>query len=234
MIELCFHPSLQHALTRARRRQAGVTVMGIHVDLSWGDLTAPFPPEAVQALDRLQAEAAQGETIRIWTDTSPAGACGLRFAVHLLQEAPGPLWAVPLTKEYRRPDGVRVVAAHWGEVSPQALDTFADPPVLLDQPARQALAQQWNRLRQENAPLRIVAGDTLRSAAADHYDASILAACPEAPCQGAALIGQLVSWQLGIDDQFWAARVEALVAAGKLKRIETQGGGLSEAIIARG
>lgn len=89
--------------------------------------------------------------------------------------------------------------------------------LLLDPPARRALARQWDQLRRENVPLRIVKAGVVRSAEADHYDPRILAACPDVPCRVAELIGQLVGWQLGIDDQFWAARVKALLDQGKLK-----------------
>ncbi len=233
MIELCFNPSLKGALTEARRFHPGATVVGVDAPLFRGDITNPSLT-AVPALISLQKRAARGEAVRIWTDRTPAGACGLLFASHLLRDAPGPLWAVPLTKCYHRPDGVKVVAAHWGEVAPKELEAFADPPVLLDQTARRDLARQWADLRQENAPLRVVENGAVHSAEITYYDGLILSACPDQPCRVAELIGRLVNQQLGIDDWFWAERVQALLEAEALRLVEPQEGRFYEAVIARG
>lgn len=219
MIDLCFHPGLKTALLHAPRRPESTEVLELTSPLFYGDISRPIPPASAPDLVRLQTRAQQGDSIRLWTDASPTGACGLLFAVHLLQDAPSPLWAVPLAKEYRRPDGVQIITTHWGEVSPKELAFFADPPVLLEQATRRKLARQWDKLREENAPLRIVTAGEVRSVEADYYDASILAACPDQPCTVAALVGQLVSGQLGIDDQFWAQRVQALLASGQLLRV---------------
>lgn len=233
MIELCFNPSLKGALTQARRFHPGATVVGVDAPLFRGDITNPGLT-AGPALISLQKRAARGEAVRIWTDRTPAGACGLLFASHLLRDAPGPLWAVPLTKCYHRPDSVKVVAAHWGEVAPKELEAFADPPVLLDQTARRDLAQQWANLQQENAPLRVMENGAVHSAEITHYDGLVLSACPDHPCRAAELIGRLVSQQLGIDDWFWAERVQALLEAGALRLVEPREDKFYEAVIARG
>ncbi len=233
MIELCFNPSLKGALTEARRFHPSTTVVGVDAPLFRGDITNPGLT-AGPAFISLQKRAARGEAVRIWTDRTPAGACGLLFASHLLRDAPGPLWAVPLTKCYHRPDGVKVVAAHWGEVAPKELEAFADPPVLLDQTARRDLAQQWANLQQENAPLRVMENGAVHSAEITHYDGLVLSACPDHPCRVAELIGRLVNQQLGIDDWFWAERVQALLEAEALRLVEPQEGRFYEAVIARG
>lgn len=220
MIDLCFHPGLKAVLLHAPQRPERTEVLELTVPLFYGDISQPVSPASAPDLTRLQARARQGDSIRLWTDASPTGACGLLFAVHLLQDAPGPLWAVPLAREHRRPDGVEILAAHWGEVTPKELASFAGSPVLLEPAIRQKLARQWDKLREENAPLRIVTAGEVRSAEAGYYDASILAACPDQPCTVAELIGQLVSGQLGIDDQFWAQRVRALLDSGQLRRVE--------------
>ena len=231
MIELCFNPSLKGALTQARRFHPGTTVVGVGAPSSGGH-HRPRPDRRAR-LGLSAKRAARGEAVRIWTDRTPAGACGLLFAAHLLRDAPGPCGRSPdpvLPPSGRREGGGRPL----GRGRPEDLEAFADPPVLLDQAARRELAQQWATLQRENAPLRVVENGAVHSAEITYYDDRILSSCPDHPCRVAELIGRLVGQQLGIDDWFWAERVQALLEAGALRLAEPQEDRFYEAVIARG
>lgn len=129
MIDLCFHPGLKTALLHAPRRPESTEVLELMSPLFYGDISRPIPPASAPDLVLpCKPGRSKGIPSAFGPMPRPPGPCGLLFAVHLLQDAPSPLWAVPLAKEYRRPDGVQIIATHWGEVSPKELAFFCRSP----------------------------------------------------------------------------------------------------------
>lgn len=170
--------------------------------------------------DRVQA----GEDLRIWYDQSPDDRCGLCWLLSALPPVAGRLilvelpvwgWDDPTAKTIQSCTG-------WGEVSPE--DWWRYLPFQRDAPPvfQTALAQQWRRLQQENAPLRAVVSGRLTGVPADFYDPLIvrsLAGQPDEFHQGAAIGNFLGQYPLGLGDGFVFQRMEVMRTAGWLETV---------------
>jgi hypothetical protein len=80
----------------------------------------------------------------------------------------------------------------------------------------------WRQLRAENAPLRVLANDTLVSAPISFFDAMVMSQVTDQWRKVARVVGQALHSQMDdqifqTDDFFLAARVKALVEAGRLE-----------------
>ncbi len=77
------------------------------------------------------------------------------------------------------------------------------------------LAQQWERLVAENAPLRVLENGKIVSADLSYYDAAILSNVPAEETIAARVIGRTLA-DCRVSDEFVFARLRALAAAGEL------------------
>ncbi len=113
--------------------------------------------EVLAAAEELRARAAAGEEVRIWADDTPDGACGLRHAAALLAGLDARVTLVSLPRWWERPDGAVVRWDRgWGEVHPEEFGLHLGGAEELTRPVLRMLALEWERLREENAPLRAV------------------------------------------------------------------------------
>jgi hypothetical protein len=107
-----------------------------------------------------------------------------------------------------------------GEMPPQcfvenALWDRAAPP---DGAARERYRLMWQKLRQENAPFRTVAGDDLVSAPITVFDEQLLARASGEWRKVAYVVSEaMISSESPVGDRVLHARVRTLVAAGRLE-----------------
>ena len=132
----------------------------------------------------------------------------------------------------RRPKTGGKIFAGVGELRPEEAAWFYERRRGLSDDARALLAAQWDRLVQENAPLRVVENGEVVSAAADYYDERILACVPEGAHPAALTIGRACA-QIHVSDDFLFERIRALAAAGAVE-IVTDGGTYRDMVIQRG
>nr|DAR72623.1 MAG TPA: protein of unknown function (DUF1835) [Caudoviricetes sp.] len=157
-------------------------IAGLSFGLSEGDIQAPIRAEecphkahirAIFAYDRYEEqEVASGfdafwtaclcdlhktdsaPQMRVWVDATPDAQCGLLFLADRLRDADAEIHVVELPpfvagqkkgmEEYRG----------WGDVAPQLFGTFLDRESVLTKGEVVTLADRWQRLKEENAPLR--------------------------------------------------------------------------------
>lgn len=131
----------------------------------------------------------------------------------------------------RRPKTGGKIFAGVGELSPGEAAWFYERRSCLPDDARARLAAQWDRLVQENAPLRVVENGEVVSAAAEYYNERILACVPEGAHPAAHTIGRACA-QLHVSDDFLFERVRALAAAGAVE-IVTDGETYRDMVIRR-
>lgn len=189
-------------------------------------------PEAEKLLEQVDASLQRilmagqvGEPLRVWVSDLANDACGLRWLMNELcrAESGSAISLITLPRYDCRP-GENVIcerrgwfeagAGEWGRFVPQA-QTVA--PLL-----RRVLAEEWQRLEAENAPLRAVVNGRLVSVAADFYDPFLRRALKRLPAtfRGDALISQMImdypniSW----DGLVWL-RMQALIADGTLEQL---------------
>ena len=132
----------------------------------------------------------------------------------------------------RRPKAGEKIFSGVGELSPEEAAWFYERRRGLSDDARALLAAQWERLVQENAPLRVIENGEVVSAAADYYDERILACVPEGAHPAAHTIGRACA-QIHVSDDFLFERIRALAAAGAVE-IVTDGETYRDMVIQRG
>ena len=170
---------------------------------------------AAEALRQLPAR----EKVRLWVDRTPAAVCGAYAAAGLLYERRVSISLMRLRPYRFRPaDGSAVTLKGWGEADPEQLADWAEERVLPVQMARYA-GRHWERLRQENSPLRALVAGRLLSVPADFYDGLLLAeARRRCPCPlGHLVVGMLGRQQLPLSDWLIARRTLALEERGVLQ-----------------
>lgn len=194
--------------------------------LSTGDLSGNrLEPQASAALTALLERYRTGEALRIWYSHQPDELCGLCWLMAQLKtvESRAAVSLVRLPDWEYGAEGTVVLRNSWGEVAPGQWGTYLSRQETVRPGFVTACAMQWQQLREENAPLRMVLNGRLQSGPADFYDSFLLrelAALPE-QFPMAALIGTVLGkYQLGISDTWLARRIETLIRAGVLDIVQ--------------
>ena len=174
--------------------------------------------EVLAAAEELRARAAAGEEVRIWADDTPDGACGLRHAAALLAGLDARVTLVSLPRWWERPDGAVVRWDRgWGEVHPEEFGLHLGGAEELTRPVLRMLALEWERLREENAPLRAVVNGRVMGVSEDFYDPVLRRCLTEKPQKVANVLGQALVQLSGVGDWLLARRLRAMAEAGTVR-----------------
>jgi hypothetical protein len=116
------------------------------------------------------------------------------------------------------------LAVSLGILTPKQIDDnhLLDQAKTLSATARREHQTLWRQLRSENAPLRVLAGNTLVSAPISFFDSLVMSHVTDDWRKVARVVGQALYSQMDdcifqTGDLFLAARVNALVEAGRLE-----------------
>lgn len=174
--------------------------------------------EVLAVAEELRARAAAGEEVRIWADDTPDGACGLRHAAALLAGLDARVTLVSLPRWWERPDGAVVRWDRgWGEVHPEEFGLHLGGAEELTRPVLRMLALEWERLREENAPLRAVVNGRVMGVSEDFYDPVLRRCLTEKPQKVANVLGQALVQLSGVGDWLLARRLRAMAEAGAVR-----------------
>ena len=173
-----------------------------------------------EELSRLRGHIDDGEPIRIRYSSAPYSMCGLMWLCSELNGCQNTVSAVRLPNITVNGD-TAVTYSSWGEVEPNGLGRFLDWERVLSSAEIAAYAQNWNRLKYENAPLRAVVSGSVISVPASFYDFLIFKDLGDRPIREAHLIGKILNEnQLGIGDWWYARRIDKLIDQKRIKIIE--------------
>ena len=173
-----------------------------------------------EELSRLHDHLNNGEQIRIRYSYAPYSMCGLMWLCSELNGCQNTVSAVRLPNITVNGD-TAVTYSSWGEVEPNGLGRFLDWERVLSSAEIAAYAQNWNRLKYENAPLRAVVSGSVISVPASFYDFLIFKDLGDRPIREAHLIGKILNEnQLGIGDWWYARRIDKLIDQKRIKIIE--------------
>lgn len=180
-------------------------------------------------LDKLQAGP---DSIRIWLDYSPDSQCGLRFVAHLLRDGDTEIHTVDLPDRILSGDNCIVSYSSWCEVEPELFGTFLNREKVLTEAEILELSRQWEKLTEENAPLRVVEDGAVRSAQECYYDDWIRQEFPKDACKIAIVIGNaLGKHRLPVGDIFVAERIQHFLQSGELELCSSGKGGFYHALV---
>ena len=220
-------------------------IAGLSFGLSEGDIQVPILAEecprkahirVIFAYDRYEEqEAAAGfdafwtaclcdlhktdsaPQMRVWVDATPDAQCGLLFLADRLRDADAEIHVVELPPFVAGQEKDRREYRGWGDVAPQLFGTFLDRESVLTKGEVVKLADRWQRLKGENAPLRVVRDGCVTSAEADYYDDRIRKEFPQDACKVAHIIGGALGRQkIPVGDGFIAKRIRHFIETGEL------------------
>lgn len=177
-------------------------------------------------LERLLKRAEDGEEIRIWyAPYNSESLCGLYWFLWQLKqrELHPKVWLMALPERESRPDGVMVEQRGWGEISPYEYGRYLSLQKEMSEAFFTIAQMIWSRLKEENAPLRVLLGATLQSAPEDFYDSIIRYAIQKerGEFRECDLIGRLLGFCLGscIGYEWLHQRIEIMVRNGELEAV---------------
>lgn len=245
MIDVVFSDSAKAAMIIARRqRKESNGVAGLSFILDIGDLSAP--PESEERariiaeqwghafdgmedpafrkfiegcradLDRVRRAAREGEGLRVWHSQAPSEACGLCHLLWEVRNARCPVTEVVLPPVSEGESGA-VERSGWSAASPEEMLRFLPRERGIAPEIRKALAMEWSKAVEENAPLRAAVSGHLVGVSEDFYDPLLRACLPEEPFSMALLIGRTLNrYPIGVGDWWYAGRIREMIRRGEL------------------
>lgn len=162
----------------------------------------------------------EGEPIRIWYSEAPYSHCGFYHLCSILWHYENEVCVVKLP-EYRVHTDTIIIPQGWGDVAADEFAGYLPHKRLLSHNEQRRCAHLWNELRTDNSPLRAVINGRLCGVPESFYDFLIWKHLTTEPIKVARLIGELLgTYQLGISDTWYAKRIDAFIAKGKIEIIE--------------
>lgn len=111
--------------------------------------------------------------------------------------------------------------------------TFLDRESVLTKGEVVTLADRWQRLKEENAPLRVVRDGCVISAEVNFYDDRIRREFPQGACKVAHIIGALGRQKIPVGDVFIAKRIRHFIETGELVLSDKASGSFYGATVTR-
>ena len=171
----------------------------------------------VSDLNKLLIKAKAGEPIRIWYSDAPYSKCGFYNTVYQLNKFGCHISAVKLPDYMPIGDQEVKEIVSWAEVSPGEFAYYLPLEFEVPESMQKTIIMEWEKLKQENSPLRIVLNGKIHSEKLDFYDRFIRKEIPD----GNFKVGQLIGFvlgrnMLGIGDWLIAQRIKKMIESGEL------------------
>lgn len=206
-----------------KRRQVLEWLHSVH--LSFDDVPA-FTEELIQkgkdVLEEVCSRISAGESVRIWYSNQPDELCGLFWfmaQINQLELQNGQVILVALPDWETDDNGNALTNSGWGGVSPGDWHRHLALQKIATLAFCSGCVSHWNRLQQENAPLRAMLNGRLVSMPETLYDEFIIREieAEENEFLEAMIIGRVLGkYELGIGDAWVAQRIEVMISSGSL------------------
>ncbi len=142
----------------------------------------------------LQETIDQGGSIRIWYSENPSELCGFYYLCSLLKDYTGAVYAVRVPERISdNEEKKNRIVYMTGQIDSDHAGRIVESAELLSQDELRMYADEWERLKQENAPLRTVISGKIVSVGAGFYDGIILTNVPTEPTEEKAVFGMALS-----------------------------------------
>lgn len=185
-----------------------------------------------KCIDDLEKLKTHPDEIRIWLDKTPDAQCGLLFVADLLKNSETKIHIVDLPEKLERGDDCCVEYRGWGDVEPELFGSFLNRERILSKDEIIRLSQQWNNLKEKNAPLRVFKDGVVISTDESYYDNLIRQEFPENSCKVGYLIGSALGrHNIFTGDVFIAKRIQYFIKAGELTVIDDANGSFYDSVI---
>ena len=198
-------------------------VLAFPFGLSQGNISAVDAEEQWQEFHRLLETDAE---VRIWYDpNNPDDICGLYWFLWMLKEKELSLRLalMPLPDYFQKDDGSIHVCRGWGEIPPEELGHYLYLQREMSAGFRTMACTLWEKLRKENAPLRVLINGKITSVEEDFYDSFIRSELGKQPeiFKEPQFIGKVLceSCLYAVGDEFVHRRLTEMVKQGELQII---------------
>lgn len=171
--------------------------------------------------NKLTTRAKAGEPVRIWYSNAPYSMCGLYHAIDSLKDYGCRVSAVKLPTFMPRGEREVESAVSWGEITPGKFAQYLPLETEIPGSVQRAIGMEWEQLKRENAPLRVVLNGKLHGAEWNFYDCFIRKEIPDGTFKVGQLIGSVLGRnQLGIGDWLIAQRIKKMVGSGEMTVVQ--------------
>ncbi|MCI9360871.1 MAG: DUF1835 domain-containing protein [Hungatella sp.] len=171
-------------------------------------------------LTRLEKFLEAGEDIRLWYSDAPYSRCGLCFVCNWMKNFENRVSVVKLP-EYQVKENSVTFHRNWGNAAAEELSGFLKLEKVLSKQERKMYELCWAELVDENAPLRAMINGRLTGVEEDFYDFLIWRRLTRQPVKEARLIGDILGRDpISIGDWWYASRIDAFIAQGKIRVCE--------------
>lgn len=173
-------------------------------------------------MEKLLDAAKNNIPIRIWKSNAPYSTCGFYLICYMLRDIDCEISVVSLPEMNVSEDAI-VVYRTWAEVEAGKFYQFLPFEKQLPPIEKKMYSDYWQRLKDENAPLRAMINGQIVSVPEDFYDCIIEDNFPEGDFIMGRLIGELLGkYNLGISDSWYALRMKKMIEANKLMVINNK------------
>ena len=125
------------------------------------------------------------------------------------------------TPRYSPSDKGGYLVNNWAEFTLDRLGENIVNQRLMDRNEIKRYAEYWERLVEENAPLRAVISGSPMSVEEDFYDGYLLQHLPENPVKEATVIGDTLGhYHFGIDVSWYEYRIQKMIDDGRIKVLD--------------
>lgn len=156
----------------------------------------------------LAERAKASEEIRIWAEPSPDGMCALLLAAEIINGTNSAVSVVPLTWTAGKYRG-------WGEVPVYIHSDAARHAVPVEKDNIAAMAEEWRRLTEENAPLRAYVNGRVISVGEDFYDSVIMRHITDKPDTAGRVITRVLE-SLNVRAELILYRIKRMAESGRI------------------
>ena len=198
-------------------------VLAFPFGLSQGNISVVDAEGQWQEFHRLLETDAE---VRIWYDpNNPDDICGLYWFLWMLKEKELSLRLalMPLPDYFQKDDGSIHVCRGWGEIPPEELGHYLYLQREMSVGFRTMACTLWEKLRKENAPLRVLINGKITSVEEDFYDSFIRSELGKQPeiFKEPQFIGKVLceSCLYAVGDEFVHRRLTEMVKQGELQII---------------
>lgn len=167
-------------------------------------------------MEKLLNAAKNNIPIRIWKSNTPYSICGFYYVCYMLRDIDCEINVVSLPEKKIFEDEI-VVYHSWTEVEAGKFYQFLPFEKQLSQMEKKMHSGYWQRLIEENAPLRAIINGEVISVPEDFYDFIIQSNLPEDDFILGRFIGKLLGeYDLGISDSWYTLRMNKMIEDNKL------------------
>lgn len=172
---------------------------------------------ALEEVNRLKTLLNTEDDIRIWYSDIASETCGLYYLCDLLNEYKNEIYLIKLPEMIAR-DKCIVSYKNWSEVEPKDFKQFENEARKISDKEKWFYSIKWNELKQDNSQLRAIINGKVIGVPEDFYDFQIFKYLNDEPIEQGLLIGTIIGQsQLGVEDWWYARRIEEGIDSGKIK-----------------